>query len=273
MLECCLQAQETDGKFVWFSMVGSSCEHSTELTAEFEGLCLLSKVFGCFYNFEIYLLQEFANVLTFGQILLQWRAGLGWTDFLFWYSATGCLQTVLLLILWLFPGWITDSLGWEDASGNHLVHSPLLQPQLDYSHDWSSSMQKSDFLGSNRFSCTSICASCLFSCHRKLPRRVWICLLTSPLDKCTSYIYEILLSLLCSRLNSHNSPRLYSYVEQNGIICVLKGNNSDHLAQLPDQFWADQKCKHVIKVTVQRSLKHWQAWGTSHLEEWIDSSQ
>lgn len=27
MLECCLQAQETDGKFVWFSMVGSSCEH------------------------------------------------------------------------------------------------------------------------------------------------------------------------------------------------------------------------------------------------------
>lgn len=83
MLECCLQSRETDGKFVWFSMAGSSCEHFTELAAELEGLCLVSKIFGYFYNFKISLLQEFANLLTFGQILLQWQAGLGRTELLF----------------------------------------------------------------------------------------------------------------------------------------------------------------------------------------------
>lgn len=113
-------------------MVGSSCEHFTELTAELEGLCLVSKIFGCFYHFKICLLQEFANLLSFGQICLQWRTELGWIGFLFWYSATGCLQTILLPILWFFPGWITDALRWEHASGNHPVRSSLLPPQLEH---------------------------------------------------------------------------------------------------------------------------------------------
>ena len=70
MLECSLQSQETGGKFVLFSMAGSSCEHFTELTAELEGLRLVSRIFGWFYNFKICLLQEAADLLSFGQMLL-----------------------------------------------------------------------------------------------------------------------------------------------------------------------------------------------------------
>lgn len=65
MLECCLQSQETDRKFVLFSMVGSSCEHFTELTAELEGLCLVSKIFGCFYTFKICLLPRSCKSVHF----------------------------------------------------------------------------------------------------------------------------------------------------------------------------------------------------------------
>jgi len=36
----------------------------------------------------------------------------------------------------------------------------------------------------------------------------------------------------------------------------LEGTYSDHLVQLPDQFRADQKLKHVIKGIVQMLLKH-----------------
>lgn len=60
MLECCLQSWETDGKFVLFSMFGSSCEHFTDLTGELERL-LVSKIFGCCYSLKICLLQEAAN--------------------------------------------------------------------------------------------------------------------------------------------------------------------------------------------------------------------
>ena len=36
----------------------------------------------------------------------------------------------------------------------------------------------------------------------------------------------------------------------------LDGTYNDHLLQLPDQFRADQKLKHVTKGIVQMPLKH-----------------
>lgn len=47
------------------------------------------------------------------------------------------------------------------------------------------------------------------------------------------------------------------------IIIRIEGTYNNHLAQLPDQFEADQKLKHIIKGT--ECLKHWQAWGIDHL--------
>ena len=44
----------------------------------------------------------------------------------------------------------------------------------------------------------------------------------------------------------------------------LEVTYNKHLIQLPDQFRADQKLKHVIKEIAQMPLKHWQAWGTDH---------
>ena len=51
--------------------------------------------------------------------------------------------------------------------------------------------------------------------------------------------------------------------EQNRLF-ELEGTYNDHLVQLPDQFRADQKLKHV-KGILQMPLKQWQAWGIDHL--------
>ena len=53
-------------------------------------------------------------------------------------------------------------------------------------------------------------------------------------------------------------------MEQN-IIFHLEDPCHNHLVQLPDDFAADQKLKHVVKGIVQMPLKHWQAWGIDHL--------
>jgi len=45
----------------------------------------------------------------------------------------------------------------------------------------------------------------------------------------------------------------------------LKETYNDHLVQLPDQFRADLKLKHVVKGIVQMPLKHRQGWGIDHL--------
>jgi len=40
---------------------------------------------------------------------------------------------------------------------------------------------------------------------------------------------------------------------------------NDHLAQLPDQYRADHKLKHVVMGIVQMPLKHWEPRGINHL--------
>lgn len=43
----------------------------------------------------------------------------------------------------------------------------------------------------------------------------------------------------------------------------MEGTYNNHLVQLPDQFEAEQKLKHIIKGP--ECLKHWQAWGIDRL--------
>jgi len=50
----------------------------------------------------------------------------------------------------------------------------------------------------------------------------------------------------------------------------LKGTYNDHLVQLPEQFRADQKLKHIIKGIVQMPLKHRQLWGIDRLSKQPD---
>jgi len=45
----------------------------------------------------------------------------------------------------------------------------------------------------------------------------------------------------------------------------LEGTYNNHPVQLPDQFRADQKLKHIIKGNVQVPHKHWRAWGIDDL--------
>lgn len=45
----------------------------------------------------------------------------------------------------------------------------------------------------------------------------------------------------------------------------MEGAYSNHLAQLPDHFKADQKLQDVIKDILQMPLKHQQAWVIDHL--------
>ena len=50
-------------------------------------------------------------------------------------------------------------------------------------------------------------------------------------------------------------PSHLEKTEQNRLF-QLEGTYSDHLVQLPDQFRADQRLRHVIKGLAQMPLKH-----------------